>query len=163
MSFSEYFHCSFSQVIFGVFKIGRFVCNKVTLCSSEFTWVICKVFEKMNNCYWKKKHNKILVISSQNMRRSDMIEIKRAITFISIFNQFSVFPWNIFYFNIYSSKTWILFKTYHPFQVTLFFFHTALVGVHSLTISESLFWRRYFIDKVVRRIILNLELLTWNC
>ena len=122
-----------------------------------------KYLKRWTTVIGKKKHNKILVISSQNMRRSDMIEIKKAITFISIFNQFSVFPWNIFYFNIYSSKTWILFKTYHPFQVTLFFFHTALVGVHSLTISESLFWRRYFIDQVVRRIILNLELLTWNC
>ena len=55
------------------------------------------------------------------------------------------------------SITWLLSS---PISGDIVFFHTALVGVHYLTISESLFWRRYFIDKVIRRIILNLELLT---
>ena len=76
LSFSEYFQSNFSQVIFGVFKIGQFACYKVTLSNSQINWVVCKIYEKTKYCYWKKSHNKILVISSQNMRRSDMIEIK---------------------------------------------------------------------------------------
>ena len=49
----------------------------VTLGRSWFTWVTCKVFEMMNHSYQKKSYNKIMVVTSQNMRRSDMIGTKR--------------------------------------------------------------------------------------
>ena len=73
---------------YAVLDLGRLACLlktlikgnvlvEVTLSSSRFTWVICKVFEKINYSYQiiRKSHNRILLVTSQNM--SDMTGMKR--------------------------------------------------------------------------------------